>query len=215
MKKLFCILLIFLCYSITIEAQTIRSLRVFPSNPTVNDTIYLFADLQFSSSGCELDNDNFSINQKEIVATSHHCMGLALAICNITDTFKLGKLSAGTYNFDLTLTTGASPAPCIPGIVIDDRDTLSFTVDAIVGLEERKNLLPLEISPNPVKNIFQIRGNTQSLERIIIRTISGAVKFNQPYNQHDIDITSLDGGVYFLEMIGKKGERRTLKLVKQ
>ena len=63
-------------------------------------------------------------------------MGMLTAICNTTDTFEFNPLSAGTYIFDLTLSSGFSGPPCTAGIVPDDYDTITFYVSPSVGIEE-------------------------------------------------------------------------------
>jgi hypothetical protein len=57
-------------------------------------------------------------------------------ICNTTDTFKFNPLSAGTYIFDLTLSTGFGGPPCSPGIVPDDYDTITFYVSSPTSIQE-------------------------------------------------------------------------------
>ena len=116
--------------------SSIISLTVSPTYPTETDTVYIFTELSFSSSDCEcfLKSDYMSANN--ITATTLHCLGSALAICNTTDTFKFNPLPSGTYIFDLTLSSGFGGPPCTPGIVIDDYDTITFYVSSLSAIEE-------------------------------------------------------------------------------
>ena len=115
---------------------SIISLTVFPTYPTETDTVYIFAELSFSSSDCEcfLKTDYMSANS--ITASTQHCLGMLTTICNTTDTFKFNPLATGTYIFDLTLSSGFGGPPCTPGVVPDDSVTITFNVSAFVGIEE-------------------------------------------------------------------------------
>ena len=137
MKKL---ILIFLCLPIIGFGQmlgSISSLTISPVNPNNTDTVYIYAELLFTSSGCPLDMKSHSVLGNNIVASTQHCIGIAAAICNTTDTFKINPLAEGTYTFDLTLSSGAGGPPCTAGIVADDNDVITFNVVTSVGIEEQ------------------------------------------------------------------------------
>ena len=116
---------------------SISSLNISPVNPNNTDTVYIYAELLFTSSGCSLDMKSHSVLGNNIVASTQHCIGIAAAICNTTDTFKLNPLAVGTYTFDLTLSSGAGGPPCTAGIVADDNDVITFNVVNSVGIEEQ------------------------------------------------------------------------------
>ena len=64
------------------------------------------------------------------MASAQHCLGVLASICNITDTFVILPLSAGTYTFDLTLTSGFGGPPCNAGGSVDDNQNFQFTVSS-------------------------------------------------------------------------------------
>ena len=100
MKKL---LLLLLCVPLIGFGQiqgSISSLTISPTYPTETDTVYIYAELLFSSSNCPLDIKSYSISGNNIAASTQHCLGMLPAICNTTDTFKLNPLAEGTYTFD-------------------------------------------------------------------------------------------------------------------
>ena len=143
MKKL---LLILLCLPMIGFGQmlgSISSLTISPVNPNNTDTVYIYAELLFTSSGCPLDMKSHSVLGNNIVASTQHCIGIAAAICNATDTFKINPLAVGTYTFDLTLSSGAGGPPCTAGIVADDNDVITFNVDNSVGIEEQTTKIEL------------------------------------------------------------------------
>ena len=116
---------------------SISSLTISPVNPNNTDTVYIYAELLFTSSGCPLDMKSHSVLGNNIVASTQHCLGMLTTICNTTDTFKLNPLAVGTYTFDLTLSSGGGGPPCTAGIVPDDNDIISFSVVNSVGIEEQ------------------------------------------------------------------------------
>ena len=137
MKKL---LLILLCLPMIRFGQmlgSISSLTISPVNPNNTDTVYIYAELLFTSSGCPLDMKSHSVLGNNIVAWTQHCLGMLTTICNTTDTFKLNPLAVGTYTFDLTLSSGFGGPPCTAGIVPDDNDVITFNVVNSVGIEEQ------------------------------------------------------------------------------
>ena len=136
MKKL---LLILLCLPVIGFGQilsSIFSLTISPVNPNNTDTVYIYAELSFTSTGCPLDVKSYSITGNNIFASTQHCIGIATTICNTTDTFKLNPLIVGAYLFDLTLSSGGGVPPCTAGIVPNDNDIITFNVVSSVGIEE-------------------------------------------------------------------------------
>ena len=137
MKKLLLILIALPMIGFGQMLGSISSLTISPANPNNTDTVYIYAELLFTSSGCPLDMKSHSVLGNNIVASTQHCLGMLTAICNTTDTFKLNPLALGTYTFDLTLSSGVGGTPCTAGIVPDDNDTISFNVVTAVGIEEQ------------------------------------------------------------------------------
>ena len=136
MKKL---LLLLLCVPLIGFGQiqgSISSLTISPTYPTETDTVYIYAELMFSSSNCPLDIKSYIISGNNIAASTQHCLGMLATICNTTDTFKFDPLPVGTYIFDLTLSSGQLPS-CTPGIVPDDYDTITFYVSSLSAIEEQ------------------------------------------------------------------------------
>ena len=136
MKKL---LLILLCLPMIGFGQiqgSIISFTISPVYPTETDTVYIYADLMFSSSDCDCFTKIDYLSANSITASTQHCLGMLTTTCNTTDTFKINPLAAGTYIFDLTLSSGFGGPPCTPGIVPDDYDTITFYVSSLSATEE-------------------------------------------------------------------------------
>ena len=111
----------------TKSPQTINSLNIFPQNPSEKDSIYITVNSTFSSSSCDTSSNYLSLNNNTISASSIHCLGMASALCDATDTFLIGGLTAGSYTFIINVNQGFLPS-CTPGIVPGPTDTLNFNV---------------------------------------------------------------------------------------
>ena len=149
------------------------SLTISPLNPNNTDTVYVYAELLFASSGCLLDMKSHSVSGNNIVASTQHCLGMLTAICNTTDTFKLNPLAVGTYTFDLTLSSGLGPPPCTAGIISDDNYVFTFDVVTSVGIEEQTTkelLFTTDLLGRETKNLNQplILTSMELLKKLIV-----------------------------------------------
>ena len=175
MKKL--LLIFFWLPFIGFGQGSIISLTVSPIYPTETDTVYIYAELMFSSSDCDCFTKIDYLSANYITASTQHCLGMLPTICNTTDTFKFDPLSAGAYTFYLTLSSGFGGPPCTPGVVPDDYDTITFNVSAFVGIEEHTtnkelikitDILGREVNEKPNTPLFYIYDDGTVEKRIII-----------------------------------------------
>ena len=70
----------------------------------------------------------------------------------------------------------------------------------------------LNLYPNPVKDIFSL---TKEVESGILYDLRGVKVYEFKNQYQDIDVSSMENGLYLLEVIFKNGSKRTLKLLKQ
>lgn len=171
----------------------ILSLMTAPEYPTTIDTIYIYAEYQFPSSPCMLDSKGVTPVGKEILAFAHYCLGPLTALCHSIDTFKLEPLPEGEYDFVLSLSTGMGDVPCSPGIIIDDLDTLSFSVSLFSGSID----LPADdfhVFPNPTSEKLFFSKALENNGKII--SIKGKEIMDIPAGATEADITILPAGVY-------------------
>ncbi len=197
MKNIYTLLFIGMSFSVFGQGNII-DFAVYPATPTTLDTVYVYVDSWFSSGSCPLDYQSHGVNANTITATSHHCLGLLTVICDELDTFKIDPLPAGTYDFNLTLTTGSLPAPCTPGIVADDQGTVSFTVSQAVGIEENTfNGLKFE---NPVSG--ELKFNKPIASAAAIFSVTGQLVKKVEAGKIEVSVTDLRSGLYFIQMDG-------------
>lgn len=206
--------LFLLLLSLGVRSQTILQMRTQPTNPTVADSVTVLVDLQFSSSGCQLDQQLLNINGTNITAGAHHCMGVAAAICNVTDTFQLGRLNSGNYTFSFTLTHHGGFGPCVPSFSISDQDTLNFSVQSTLGLENHEAAV-FRVFPNPAKDrIFISTPERMITNRILIRSSLGKIVYETTQARTPFNVTQLSPGIYWVEINHNRG-RSIVKFLKQ
>jgi len=198
MKKI--TLLFILISFVSFSQGSISNVSMSPVSPTLNDTIYIYVDMTFSTSSCELDTKNIQVNGTSILANSHHCLGMLQTICNITDTFTILPLPAANYNFNLVLTSGLGQSPCTPGIVPDTTLTFDFTVQDFAEIHD---ITPSNISvfPNPSNGsfTFELPSNYNSDLPIYITNIFGEIVFEKILVNRISEIElNLSSGIYFV-----------------
>jgi hypothetical protein len=130
----------FLLITFFANAQYILNIYTEPSNPTVNDSIVVFANVSFPSGGCDNKAQFLSVVAGGFTGHDLHCLGPLSYICNTTDTFPLGFLATGNYTFVYSVDAGYGFPGCTPGIVAGPVDTLHFSVSAVTGINSLKSV---------------------------------------------------------------------------
>lgn len=196
------------------HAQWINSLTVVPATPNTLDTIYVYADLSFSSGTCDQHTQFLSASPPNIYASALHCNGMLTFICSHTDTFKIDPLPAGMYNFIFHVDAGALPSPCTPGIIAGPTDSISFTVNSVITIPDystTKN--DFLIYPNPASEFVFISSEYKEIEHVevIITDVLGKTCIRIPtceskYKpQAKLDISDFSQGIYFIQV--RAGEK--------
>jgi len=190
------------------QAQgSIVGLTTSPTNPTSTDSITFYVDVSFTSVGCDLDQSGISVNGLTVMASALHCVGMLAVICNTVDTFKIGPQPAGTYTLDMTLSSGAGPAPCSPGIVPDDHRMFQFTVSTATDVVSIKGSSLLRVYPNPVKEyaLFEFEEAPEQLflYNTLGQLIVAPILTDKNYR---LNTEQLAKGVYYYNVKTKKGK---------
>lgn len=136
MKKLLSILL-FIPLALVGQNQIITSISLIPEEPTISDSLFFTVEYLFTSSDCQLDISNYSLDENNIIASTNHCLGMLTAMCNTSETFEISPLSEGTYNFIIYSSLGYGEPTCTPVIIPSDIDSISFVVNPVLDIEEQ------------------------------------------------------------------------------
>jgi hypothetical protein len=199
------------------NAQQIVSMTITPANPDNTDNIEIIVETMFSSGGCA-GTAYYSQSGNDVYASSLHCVGMAAYICTDYDTISLPPQPVGTYNVYYTLSSGAGPFPCSPGIVPDDSDTLTFTVVSNTSVPENENAI-LNVYPNPVQNQFVVEVNSQWVGNGQLHVLDEAgrllITTSVTASRTTVNTQNLAHGVYFVQVVGNNGSGKPVKFVKE
>lgn len=101
-------------------------------------------------------------------------------------------------------------------IASNDTCTSSASAPYIYNLSSvpsiKKNVIG--VYPNPVRNKLTIQGDLNEISSITIQDALGRVVWSGNVTP-TIDLTSMKAGVYFVNFVDKKGQKDTLRIVKQ
>ncbi len=202
-KYSYIILLIFYSFNNFLAQGTITNLTISPASPTINDTITIYADLQFSSSACNFFNSNDSIVGNSIYVTTQHCIGMLTSICDITDTFILAPLAAGNYTFELTLTSDIDfgIVPCNGGNNANDQEWLQFEVVDATSISHIESSKSIKVFPNPTSGKFKVEYNDLNGGDLFIFNCLGKLCFKKRLINGSNNIyLEMASGVYFISI---------------
>lgn len=204
MRTLLLTSLSLIVFNLSVHAQYINNLRIYPTNPTSNDSIYLIASCYFQSGTCDQKTLNYSIINETIDCNALHCIGMLTYICYDEDTFSIGKLPVGNYNYRYTVNAGFGFNPCTPGIVPGPSDSLNFTVTTASGISN-PSYQEFIFSPNPCTDFIEIKYYDSEEKQISIIDMTGKICFEESKTGNNvlINTNSLAPGLYLLKSQSK------------
>ena len=219
MKKLLPLSFLLITFvTLIAPAQSIDAFTMVPLNPTDNDSITIYVDLTFSSGSCEGHTQSYSINGQSISAYALHCIGALTVICQTTDTFSIGKLTAGTYQFTFQLDEGQAPVPCTPGIIPGPSDSLTF--DVAIGTAITNPYISgnhFSIYPNPAGDyaVIETARDLQPVNELAVYSLDEKRIFSQSLTNQKtfIQTTFFINGIYYAEISTNGFKQRRLFVV--
>jgi hypothetical protein len=114
---------------------------------------------------------------------------------------------------------GQGPAPCTPGIVAGESDSISFEVSPVSGIVEFINQDEVFVFPNPATEQINIKGLELHLYPVLIELFSQDGKLSKKIllGKPDdyIEIHELPVGVYQIAVETRQGIKYLIPLVKQ
>ena len=158
MKKQLITTLCFALLTVVGYSQWINSVTEVPANPTTADTVMVIVNSDFSSGNCNYSTHSLGQTGNNFSAYTLHCLGMLTVICNDEDTFSLGALPAGSYNFNVTVDQGFGFPSCSPGIVPGPNQSTQFTVlsPSSVFYKDLQQY-GYTLTPNPTKNAVTLK----------------------------------------------------------
>jgi len=76
------------------------------------------------------------------------------------------------------------------------------------------NIDQLAVYPNPATDIIHIHGVTSEIKSTLIYSVAGQLMHSAPLNSEKINISNLQPGIYFIEIITSEGNKQTQKFIK-
>lgn len=194
--------------TLSINAQSIDSIVVIPSNPNTSDTIKVIVYSNSPYSYCDLDSFQYYNNNNEIFVTIFTHLGDLSSPCYSVDTLTLGTMNSGTYTLFLDLSLSS---------IVYDSDSVIFTVQLSNGIKalERKSQ---NYFPNPVNDWLTIPliPNITGSITIEILDILGKVIFSEnqtvTYDTLRINITDIKNGNYLFKLTFHDGTSEVFKV---
>jgi hypothetical protein len=204
MRTLLLTTLSLIVFNLSVNAQYINSLSIYPANPTTNDSIYLIASCYFQSGTCDQKTLNYSIINETIDCDALHCIGMLTYICYDEDTFSIGKLPAGNYNYRYFVNAGFGFNPCTPGIVPGPSDSLNFTVTTASGISN-PSYQEFIFGPNPCSDFLEIKYYSNEEKQVAIIDMTGKICLQEVKAGNNIQISTNDiaSGLYLLKSQSK------------
>ena len=204
-KKITTSVFILLLSNLIFCQGNINSISISPTSPTINDTIYVYADLQFNNSSCEYFNSSQTITANNIEITTQHCTGMLTTICNITDTLKINPLPTGSYSLNLTLTSDINYGiiPCNGGTSANDISSIQFNVTNPLSILNFKKI-NYSIQPNPSNGNLKISllNNFIAITdaKAFIYSLDGKLISEKDFNINTDLSLDLPNGLYFIQL---------------
>ena len=95
-------------------------------------------------------------------------------------------------------------------------NTAKVQLSNSTGLEKVKVLNNVKIYPNPASNWLYISDKDNTIKKVMIKDIAGKniLQINDFKNKRQIDISALEKGIYFIEMISNDNKLLIKKLIK-
>lgn len=158
MKKQLLTTFCFALFTVAGYSQWINSVTVIPANPTTADTVMVIVNSDFSAGSCNTSTQSLGQTGNNFTAYTLHCLGMLTVICTDEDTFNLGVLPAGSYNFNVTVDQGFGFPSCSPGIVPGSNQSTQFTVlsPSSVFYKDLQQY-GYTLTPNPAKNAVTLK----------------------------------------------------------
>ena len=192
------------------QIPAIDSLKIIPENANPMDEIKVICYATFPSGSCNLVNHSLAFQGNQITLNLEYEIGAATYICHSVDTVSLGILNAGDYDLQANLIIS-------PFEEIVDSESISFTIDGSLGLDDHLHSYNFSVYPNPFTGLLQIRIDG-IIENIEVRSLSGQeLKLDETgvLKADTIDLSDLNNGIYLLIVTDAKGYKWIKRIIKE
>lgn len=203
MKKVYLIFIVFTTLSVTSFSQVVNRIRIFPSQPTVNDSISIISDFSYIGT-CSFGMVYMFTNIHDSIIELHptYCGYWDSTSCNSIDTFKIGKFSAGNYKLKIIYHQGSvCPISNFDAVIAQFDSTISI---GIVGISDNeKTNSSIKLYPNPSSGRIFISSENVEIKYVEIYNIYGekvkCISFSNNQKSTELDVLDLSKGLYIFK----------------
>jgi len=198
-KYLLSILLLIFLKPVISNAQGIGSVLIQYQNPAVSNNLELIAQILIPSQPAYRINNQARISNDTLYVTACYYAGMAAAPTTFTDTIPLGSISLNltTLHFKISYSTSTQ---C--NIVNSTTKIQAFQIRVLLGIKPLSDKPEISFYPNPATDFLFVKN--QNYQSIILRELTGKIlqkKNFQPEQNLQLDLSTLDKGVYLAELI--------------
>ena len=121
-------------------------------------------------------------------------------------------ISVENNRYTFCLFAGDCPAGCLysecwTAVVSEDCGTVTLSTS-------KTEFKKFTIHPNPGSDFIYIHGVTSEIKNTLIYSVAGQLMQSAPLNSETINISNLQSGIYFLEIITSEGNKQIQKFIK-
>jgi len=137
--------------------------------------------------------------------------GIPLTINN--ENVEASDITVVNNSYTFCLFAGDCPAGCLYAECWTVEVSEDCATVILLNITE-SNIGQLAVFPNPAQDIIHIHGVTSEIKNILIYSVAGLLMHTVPLNSEKINISNLQSGIYFLEIITAEGNKQIQKFIK-
>ena len=213
-KYLLPFLLVLLLNPVISNAQAIGQIRIQYANPGVNNNLNVIAQVTIPSQPAFRISNSSRVSNDTIYLTACYHSGMFTAIAQLTDTFAIGTPPPGINTLQFKMLISGSPTQCTQ--FSSTIKNLAFIISAPLGMKASAEIPGVLIYPNPFTDFLFVKN--QNFQSIILRDLTGKIlqkKSFQTEQDLQLDLSTLNKGVYLAELISENGKSRFKRILKE
>ena len=203
MRKIYLILIVLIILSVASFSQVVNKIRIFPSQPTANDSISIISDFSYIGT-CSFGMVYMFTNIHDSIIELHptYCGYWDSTSCNSIDTFKIGKFSAANYKLKIVYHQGSvCPISNFDAVIAQFDSTLSV---GIVGISQNVEAFSsIKLFPNPTSGKIVVSNENIEIKNVEIYNIYGekvkCISFSNNQKSTELDVSELSKGLYIFK----------------
>jgi hypothetical protein len=216
-KYLLSFLLLFFLSPVISNAQaigTIGQIRIQYTYPRVNNNLDVIAQVFTSSAGISRLSNSSQISNDTIYLTACYYGGMMATPAQLTDTISIGSPPPGITTLHFEMLVSASNTQCTQ--FNSTFKNQPFIISAPLGIKANAEIPEALFYPNPASDFLFVKN--QNFQRIILHDLTGRILQKKSFSSEQdlkLDLSTVNKGIYLVEIITKDGRSHFRKIVKE